>query len=121
LSTDGLNNLNILKSLDKDSYVVLEPVPPSVWVFGIALLDYWEAHYGFQRLSIDLDELAKKGGLGDIFLIGAGRINQYLRQLQEEGYVEVYRLAPPYQVVLRRLEQRPLLEKLYAVDDNEPY
>lgn len=103
---------------DKGRYLVLDPIPPSVWVFGLALLDFWRARYGFDRLTINLDDLSAPGGLRDIFLISGGRINQYLRRLQEEGYVEVYRLAPPYQVVLRRHDEAPLLEKLYAVDDD---
>lgn len=118
INDDGLASLGILTSPIKGRYLVLEPDPPSVWVFGLALLDFWRARYGFDRLTINLDDLSAPGGLGDIFLIGGGRINQYLRRLQEEGYVEVYRLAPPYQVVLRRHDAEPLLEKLYAVDDD---
>lgn len=102
-------------------YLVQEPDPPSVWAFGLALLDYWRATYGEGRLTINLDDLSAPGALGDIFLIGGGRINRYLQQLADEGYVEVYRLAPPYQVVLRQTDPAPLLEKLYALDADDDF
>ena len=118
LNDDGLSALSILTSPDKGRYLVQEPDPPSPWVFGLALLDYWRAAYGENRLTINLDDLSAPGALGDIFLIGGGRINRYLARLQDEGLVEVYRLAPPYQVVLRQTDPAPLLEKLYAPDDD---
>lgn len=80
-------------------------------------MDYWEARYGFDRLTINLDDLYEDGGLGDIFLMGGGRINQYLHQLQEEGVVELFRVAPPYQLVLVQSDPAPLLKKIYALDD----
>jgi len=116
LNPDGLARLGILQPNDQNRYLVQEPDPPSVWAFGLALLDYWRATYGAERLTINLDDLSAPGALGDIFLIGGGRINRYLQQLADEGYVEVYRLAPPYQVVLRQTDPAPLLEKLYAPD-----
>lgn len=117
VNLDGLGPLNILTSPEQGRYRVLEPDPPSVWVFGLALLDYWEARYGFDRLTINLDDLYEDGGLGDIFLMGGGRINQYLHQLQEEGVVELFRVAPPYQLVLVQSDPAPLLKKIYALDD----
>lgn len=116
INQDGLGPLNILASLDQSRYLVLDPDPPSVWVFGLALLDFWRARYGNDRLTINLDDLYGAGGLGDIFLMGGGRINQYLRRLQEEGVVEVFRVAPPYQLVLTQRDPQPLLERIYAHD-----
>jgi hypothetical protein len=115
LGDDGFGHLGFLQAQRDDRFLVLDPNPPSPLVFGVALLDYWKATYGDQ-LTINLDDLSAEGGLGDIFMIGAGRISQYLRLLQDEGYVEVYRYAPPYQVVLLKTDERPLLEKLYVLD-----
>ena len=115
-SAEALAQLGILEELTDNRYLVQEPDPPSPWVFGLALLDYWRAAYGENRLTINLDDLSAPGALGDIFLIGPGRINRTLARLQDEGFVEVYRLAPPYQVVLRQTDPAPLLEKLYALD-----
>lgn len=119
-SPDALGALGILKALGQDRYRVLDPVPPSPWVFALALLDYWRATYGENRLTINLDDLSAPDALGDIFLIGRERINRYLARLQDEGLVEVYRYAPPYQVILRHSDPAPLLEKLYAPDNSEP-
>ena len=119
LNPDGLARLGVLQPTDQNGYLVQEPDPPSPWVFGLALLDYWRATYGENRLTINLDDLSAPGALGDIFLIGGGRINRYLQQLADEGYVEVYRYAPPYQVVLRHSDPAPLLEKLYAPDSHD--
>ena len=41
-NADGLDKLDILESND-GRYLVQEPDPPSPWVFGLALLDYWRA------------------------------------------------------------------------------
>jgi len=107
---DGLAALGILQIVQEDHYIVLEPEPSPVWVFGFALLDYWKAHFG-DRLTVNLQDLID--GLADLFFIGAGRVNRYLGQLQTEGYVDIFRAAPPFQVVLLRQDPNPLLEKIY--------
>ena len=116
IQSDALGGLGILEDLGDNRYRVLDPEPPSAWVFGLALLDYWRAHFG-DRLTINLSDLLTSGGLGDLFLIGSRRIDTYLTQLQEEGYVDVYRVAHPYQVVLLQQDERPLLQKLYELTD----
>lgn len=116
LNDDGLGRLGVLASPSRGRYLVQEPDPPSPWVFGLALLDYWRAAYGENRLTINLDDLSAPGALGDIFLIGGGRINQLLRVLEDAGFVQLYRFAPPYQVVLLQTDPQPLLERLYDHD-----
>lgn len=116
LKDEGLAKLRILASAGPDRYRVLAPEPPSPWAFGYALLDYWHAQFG-ERLTVNVDALSGKGRLADLFLIGASRLDAILRVLQSEGYVDVYRYAPPYQVVLLRQDPEPLLEKIYAIDD----
>jgi hypothetical protein len=116
LHGDALGNLGILEDLGDFRYLVLDPEPPSAWVFGVALLDYWQGQFG-DRLTINLSDLFASGGLGDLFLVGARQIDEYLSQLQTEGYVDVYRVAHPYQVVLLRQDAQPLLKKLYELED----
>jgi hypothetical protein len=111
--TSGLAVLGFFERNGKDVHRVLEPDPPSVWAFGIALLDYWQAHYA-GRAGIHLDDLSADRGLGPLFMMGPGRINAYLRDLQDEGYVEIYRVAPPYRLMLLRQDPEPLWQKLYA-------
>lgn len=116
LHSDALGNLGILEDLGDYRYLVLDPEPPSAWVFGVALLDYWQTRFG-DRLTINLSDLFASGGLGDLFLVGARQIDDHLSQLQTEGYVDVYRVAHPYQVVLLRRDAQPLLKKLYELED----
>jgi hypothetical protein len=114
---EGLGRLKILESLaSPGTYSVLAPEPPSPWAFGYALLHYWHSLFGDQ-VTINLDELYREGGLGSIFLCGAGRVNRLLAALQAEGIVDVYRVAPPYQVVLLHSDPQALLQKMYANHD----
>lgn len=116
--TDGLQNLGILSEIEyKKLYQVLTPSPPPLWAFAVALLDYWRYQFPNQ-LTINLENLYADGGLTSIFMIGSGRINNYLRLLQEEGFVDVYRVAPPYQVVLLNSDISQALLNLYTRNDD---
>ncbi len=110
--SDALGKLSIL-SADGERYRVMEPVPPPVWAVAYALLDYWAAQFE-GRLTVTLDSLQEPGGFAPLFLLGRREFNEVLRVLQGEHYVDVYRVAPPEQVVLLRQETGPLLEKLYG-------
>lgn len=114
---DGLNRIGLLQS-NGESYRVLEPDPPPVWVFAVALLDFWQYQFP-NRVAVNLDELYVEGGLTSIFMIGEGRINRYLRTLQQEGIVDVFRVAPPYTVVLLNPDPAFALDRLYTHDDDE--
>lgn len=110
---DALGKLGILEETGHDFYRVLEPEPPPVWAVAYALLDYWKGQFG-HRSTVNLDDLYSERGLSHIFMIGPGRMGGILRAMQEEGYVDVYRVAPPYQVVLLNSDISCLLEKLYG-------
>ncbi|MBP8972349.1 MAG: DUF4007 family protein [Anaerolineae bacterium] len=110
---DGLGKLGIVTALDGQHYRVTEPVSPPVWAVAYALLDYWAAHYE-ERLTVSLDSLTEPGGFISLFLMGQQEFGEVLRTLQAEHYVEVYRTAPPYQVVLLRCDSEHLLKKLYG-------
>ncbi len=114
---DALGRLSIIEKID-ERYRILEPEPPSVWAFAVALLDFWQYQFP-NRLTINLDELYVDGGLISIFMIGEGRLNRYLRSLQQEGIVDVFRVAPPYQVVLLNPDLPYVLDRLYSNDDSE--
>ncbi|GIK53428.1 MAG: hypothetical protein BroJett014_24010 [Planctomycetota bacterium] len=116
---DGLSNLGILRETESEKlYLVEEPDPPPVWAFAVALLDFWQFQFP-NRVTVNLDELYADGGLTSIFMIGEGRINRYLRTLQQEGIVDVFRVAPPYQVVLLKPDPTLALDRLYTHDDND--
>ncbi len=110
---DGLGRLGILTALGDGHYRVTEPVPPPVWAVAYALLDYWTAHFE-ERLTVSLDTLTAPGGFASLFLMGGQNFNNVLRTLQAARYVDVYRVAPPEQVVLLQHDSQPLLRKLYG-------
>jgi hypothetical protein len=111
---EGLAKLHLLDGTDSGRYRVCEPVVAPVWAVGCALLDFWEAHYP-GRLGVGLDTLQDSGFL-KLFLIGKSDFNEVLQSLQEAGFIEVHRTAPPAQVVLLRQDQEGLLQKLYGTD-----
>lgn len=114
---EALGRLGVLSAMQSGtSYRVLDSDPPSPWAFGYALLHYWQSQFGDQ-VTINMDELYRDGGLGPIFLCGAGRVNRLLATLQAEGFVDVFRVAPPYQIVLLRSDPQGLLQKMYGHDD----
>lgn len=117
--SDALAALGILRTGEtEDLYIVEEPEPPSVWAFAVALLDFWQYQFP-NRVTVNLDELYADGGLTSIFMIGAGRINRYLRILQQAGMVDVFRVAPPYQVALLNADPAFALNRLYASHDDD--
>jgi len=113
--SDALGYLQILDELPEKRYRVRGPIPPPVWAVAYALLDYWAVQFE-DRLTVSLDTLTEAGGFASLFLLGQQEFNEILSALQAEHFVEVYRAAPPYQVVLLRRDTEPLLQKLYGTD-----
>jgi hypothetical protein len=113
--SDGLGKLSLLQSVDKISYCVLEPEPPPTWAVACALLDFWQSQFPGQA-TINLNDLYGETGLTSLFVIGKGHLNSILEEMQQEGMIELYRIAPPYQVVLHQRDMEKSLEKLYAID-----
>ncbi len=110
-NTEGLGALQMVKRT-KNGYEVCQPDPPPVWVFAYALADYWEHHYPNQ-VTINLDSLSEPGGLAKIFWLDAGTLSRYLQTLKQEGVIDLYRVAPPYQVVKLWDNRHTLLERIY--------
>ncbi len=111
---DGLGNLKILQGIGEDRYRVNDDLdPPSAWAVAYAILDCWEARFQ-GRKTINLDELTDENSVSNLFMIGAGKIATVLQKMQMEGFVDLFRVAPPYQVVLLRPDTKAILEKLYA-------
>jgi hypothetical protein len=116
---DGLSNLGLLREIENGNlYMVEEPDPPPVWAFAVALLDLWQQQFP-NLIAVNLAEFYKDGGLTSVFMIGEGRINRYLNALQQEGIVDVFRVAPPYLVALLNPDPTIPLNKLYTSDDDE--
>jgi hypothetical protein len=111
---DGLNALSFLDITSKGRYRVLEAAMVPTWVFLYALIDYWDAYFG-DRVSINLDELTSKTGLANLFLLDNSRLNRILSELQQAGYVDVYRSAQPYQLLLLSHDKTVALRNLYGL------
>lgn len=113
-SDDGLGKLGILESVNEKNYHVLDPQSPPTWVVAFALVDYWENKFT-GLATINLNDLYGEGGLTGLFMIGRGRLNSILETCQSEGILEMYRIAPPYQVVLLNHQKEEILNRLYGL------
>lgn len=111
---DGLGKLGILEQVGIRRYRVADVDPPPVWAFGAALVDYWRARFS-DYLTLDLEQISSPGKLGAIFLLSPGRVNMLLSEMQTDGYVELHRLAPPYQVVLLKPNPEIMLRRMYDI------
>lgn len=112
---DALGELIILQNIEKDRYRVNNydfGFSPH-WVVAYAILDFWKANFP-ERTTINLDVLTEGNGVANIFMIGAGKVANVLQKMQAEGFIDLYRVAPPYQVVLLRSDMDAILEKIYA-------
>lgn len=111
---EGLGKLKLLEITESGRFRVQSPVVPSAWVVGYALLDFWKAQYP-DRIGVSLDVLMNSG-FPQLFLMAKSDLDEVLRIMQENQYVDVHRTAPPYQVMLLRQDQESILEKVYGAN-----
>lgn len=112
--TDGLGRLGLLNEVQgRDGWVqVSDPQSPPLSVVAYALADYWAAYYGDQQ-TVSLSELARDSGFGRAMWMDNRRLNEALDALRIEGVLDLYRIAPPYQVARRWSAKADLLAHLY--------
>lgn len=82
-------------------------------MLAYSLADYWEHHWQGQ-VTIHLAELTQPGGWASLFWMDGGTAGQQLQRLKERGVIDLYRVAPPYQVVRLWQEKDVFLERAYA-------
>ena len=112
--SDGLSNLNLLADLGDNHFRVNDNYnQPPVWAVAYGLLDFWQKQFP-NHATINLNDLYGDKGLTNLFMISRGRLNTILEELQQDGMLELYRTAPPYQIVLLLSEKQRILEKLYG-------
>ena len=75
-----------------------DDVPLSV--FAYALVDGWERSWG-DRLTVGIDRLYERSDLAGVFHMTPPAINQSLDRLARIGWLQVHRVAPPYQIARR--------------------
>jgi hypothetical protein len=112
--TDCLGRLEILSTGPDKEFRVGMPVSPDAWVFLYALIDHWDFYFG-NRVSINLDELTSETGLASLFLLDNSRLNRILSELQQAGFVDIYRSAQPYQLLLLSHDKTAALHNLYGI------
>ncbi len=113
--SDGFGPLGVLRPIGGDgsmSYRVQEPTLPPAWTVAYALADYWEGTRG-QQATVNLTELTAPGGLASVFLTGPAQLERLLEGLREQGVLDLYRTAPPYQVVRLWTDKNDLLKRIY--------
>jgi hypothetical protein len=110
--SDGFGALGLLKPLGHGRYLVSEPSPPSSWVVGYALSDYW-ARLAEDRQEIPLRDLSAEGGFASLLFISSGFLGGALAELQAAGLILLKRDAPPFTVVRLWRDDSVFLERLY--------
>jgi hypothetical protein len=112
--SDGLGGLGVLvPTEERGHYRVAVAPPPPPAALAVALAAYWPAVFG-ERKTVDLAELTRPGGFFSLFLLGGEAADEGLRALARARVVEVYRVAPPFQVARLWDEGETLLERLYG-------
>ena len=110
--SDGLGGLGLLDSTGGGTYRVSEPLPPSAWVVGYALADYWACLFP-GRQEISLRELTAEGGFARLFFLGSGFLASALGELQSAGLLLLKRDALPFTVVRLWEDDSIFLDRLY--------
>jgi hypothetical protein len=110
---DALSKLGLLEFIKKDHYRVLEPPePPPVFAIGYALAHFWESVHG-DAGTINMSSLSEPQGFADLLYLSEYQLKDALRTLQREGLLELWRQAPPFQVVKLWQSKSDFLERLF--------
>jgi len=116
VKADALGNLGILDEIGRNHYRVQETDVPPIWAVAAAILDYWQAHFPDQ-VTVNLSSLTTESGLASLFMISRSRLELILSEMREAGIVELFRVAPPYQVALLNGDPEPVLERMYRHEE----
>lgn len=113
--SDALGRLALLEHVpERDGYVrVSESQSPPLGAVTYALADYWAAHFG-EQVTVSLSELAKDDGFARLMWMNYRQLDEVLMELKRENIVDLYRVAPPYQVVRQWSTKQDMLARLYA-------
>lgn len=115
VKSDGLGNLGILEEIGDNYYRVQETDSPPIWVVAIAVLDYWQSHFP-KQVTVNLSSLTSESGLASLFKISRSRLDIILGEMREIGVVELFRVAPPYQVALLDSDPTSLFRRMYSYE-----
>lgn len=101
--SEMLSNLRLIRVMG-NSGSDLEFDPPirrcGANVFACVLIDHWMVHWS-DLVSVEIERLFEDGGIADVMLLTRDDVDEYLGELASHGLVDVFRIAPPYQITRR--------------------
>jgi hypothetical protein len=103
---EGLGNLGILSNITEDYFEVKQPYFHYIWVIAYALCDYWAKVYPDNN-SLTLDRLLTSE-LPKYFFLSKDDFEAILNELKLFGFLEIHRIAQPFQVFLKYGIEFPL-------------
>ena len=124
VSPDGLGRLGLFERTEGNGdgagvRLVGGHTRPSSWVVGFAVIDWWQRTMTNQ-ITVGLERLYERDGLATFLFLDRAGMEDALADLQSAGVLDVYRVAPPFQVVRRWKDdleiKTALLEQAYAGD-----
>lgn len=112
LDTEGLSQINLLKQFGEgNNYEIIGQPLTDPWVFGYALTHYKETIYP-DKATLNIQDIIDSA-LARIFLLSPPEAEAMLEALRVEGFLEIHRTLPPYQVLLRKTGEFAL-QKVYG-------
>ena len=112
--SDALGRLGLIRTVsERDGYVrVSESQPPPSGVVAFALADHWEQHFGEQQ-TVSLSELSRDDGFSRLMWMNYQQLDDVLMDLKRKNIVDLFRIAPPYQVARLWSNKTELLTGVY--------
>lgn len=118
----SLGHLHLIRPVkqEPDRYELsLDAEPPSLWAFAYALVDHWDRSWS-EHVTVRFDWLFQPRSLTSLLFLDQAQAEKYLGELQREGWIEIFRVAPPFQLVRRWADaeekKQAALQRLYAHD-----
>lgn len=115
VKSDALGKLGFLEEIGDNHYLVRETDSPPTWPVAVGLVEYWKAFFP-QQVTINMSSLTTESGLANIFMVSRSRLQMILEEMREAGVVELFRVAPPYQVALLNDNLEILFSRMYSYE-----
>jgi hypothetical protein len=114
--SDALGGLGLLAETGQRGekrLIVAGPKSPPPFVVGYALADYWETNYRDQ-VTMDLDLLGRDDGFARVLWSDANHLEDALDELRRASLLDIFRVAPPYQVARLWSSKQDFVGRLYG-------
>ena len=115
LKPEGLLSLRLLEGGGSALHSPLREADPPTGVFAYAVVELWDRMHPGQ-LTSDLDGFVRESGITEVFRISAPRAVSLLEGVRNLGLIDLYRSAPPFQIVRRWTDALEALDCLYDAD-----